>query len=157
MVLAQAEFAFNNMKNRTTGKCLSEIVYTKALRLTFDLTSLPKEVEIQEEAERLQKLHTGVINLITKTTESYKEEKNETRKEVHFQVEDFVMAHLKKNRFLIGTYGKLKDKQIGPCRILAKYEPNADKIKLPEGFNISPIFNVTDLRSYNASDGFQLS
>ena len=66
------------------------------------------------------------------------------------------MAHLKKKRFPFGTYGKMKDKQIGPCRILAKYEPNAYKIELPRGFNISPIFNVADLRSYKAPNEFQL-
>ena len=130
---------FNKMMNRTTSKCPFEIVYTKAPRLTFDLTSLPKEVEIQEEAEqlaeRIQKLHTEVIDHITKTTDSYKEEKNKKRREVHFQVGDLVMAHLKKKRFPIGTYGKIKDKHI----------------------NISPIFNVADLRSYNAPDESQLS
>lgn len=41
------------MKNRTTDKCPFEIVYTKAPRLTFDLTSILKEVEIQEEVEEL--------------------------------------------------------------------------------------------------------
>ncbi|KAA0039232.1 Transposon Ty3-G Gag-Pol polyprotein [Cucumis melo var. makuwa] len=108
MALLQAEIAFNNMMNRTTGKCPFEIVYTKAPRLTFDLTSLPKEVEIQEEAEqlaeRIQKLHREVIDRITKTTKSYKEEKNKKKKEVHFQVGDLVMAHLKKKRFPVGTY-----------------------------------------------------
>lgn len=48
---AQVEFAFSNMKNITTGKCPFEIVYTKALRLTFDLTNLPTGVELQNEAE----------------------------------------------------------------------------------------------------------
>ena len=67
------------------------------------------------------------------------------------------MAHLKKKRFPIGTCGKLKDKQIGPCRILDKYKPNAYNIELPHGFNINPIFNVADLRSYNAPDEFHLS
>lgn len=59
--LAQAEFAFNNMKNRTNAKCPFEIVYTKAPRLTFDLTNLPTVVELQDEAENMveliQKLH----------------------------------------------------------------------------------------------------
>lgn len=104
------------MNNRTIGKCPFKIVYAKAPRLTFDLTNLPKEVEIQEEAEqlaeRIQKLHTQVIDHITKIIKSYKEEKNKKRREVHFQVGDLVMAHLKKKRFPIGTYKKLKDKQI---------------------------------------------
>ncbi|TYK31396.1 DNA/RNA polymerases superfamily protein [Cucumis melo var. makuwa] len=67
------------------------------------------------------------------------------------------MAHLKKKRFLAGTYGKLKDRQIDPCRIIAKYEPNAYKLALPEGINISPVFNIADLKKYNVPDGFQLT
>ena len=51
MILDQAEFDYKNMKNRSTSKCFFEIVYTKALRLTFDLTNLPKEVELHEKAE----------------------------------------------------------------------------------------------------------
>ena len=67
------------------------------------------------------------------------------------------MGHLKIKRFPAGTYGKLKDRQIGPCRIIAKYERNAYKLELPEGINISPVFNIADLKRYNAPDGFQLT
>ena len=40
MDLAQAKFAFNNMKNEKTQKCPFKIVYAKPPRLTFDLTNL---------------------------------------------------------------------------------------------------------------------
>ncbi|TYK22583.1 reverse transcriptase [Cucumis melo var. makuwa] len=51
LALAQAEFAFNNMKNRSTGRCPFEIVYTRSPRLTFDLANLPSIVDISNEAE----------------------------------------------------------------------------------------------------------
>ena len=60
-------------------------------------------------------------------------------------------------RFPAGTYGKLKDRQSGPTKILAKYEPNAYKLELPREINISPVFNVAYLKKYHAPDGFQLA
>lgn len=113
MNLAQAEFAFNNMKNRTTDKCSFEIVYSKASRLTFDLTNLPTKVELQDEAQDIvkciQKLHNEVQDHLIQNTTSYKEGKEKTR-EVRFQVGDLVMAHLRKKRFPTRTYYKLKDR-----------------------------------------------
>ena len=114
MNLAQAEFAFNNMRNRTIGKCPFKVIYTKASRLTFDSTNLPKKVELQDEAEvmaeRIHKLHKEVLEHLTKTTKSYKEEKEKKRREVNFQTGDLAMAHLRKKRFPAGTYGKLMDR-----------------------------------------------
>ena len=67
------------------------------------------------------------------------------------------MAHLRKKRFPAGTCGKLKDRQIGSCKVLAKYEPNAYKLELPEEINISPVFKVAGLKKYCAPDEFKLA
>ena len=50
LVVSQAEFAFNNTKNRSTEKCRFEVVYTKLPWLTFDLTSLPTTIDLNKEA-----------------------------------------------------------------------------------------------------------
>jgi hypothetical protein len=52
---------------------------------------------------------------------------------------------MRKERFLRGTYNKLKMKKIGPCRVRRKFGENAYEIELPDGVEISPIFNVMDL------------
>ena len=67
------------------------------------------------------------------------------RKEVTFQVGDFIMAYIRKERFPKGTYHKLKLKNIGPCKILRKFSTNAYERELPFDLQISPIFNVFDI------------
>jgi hypothetical protein len=62
------------------------------------------------------------------------------------------LAHLRKERFLRGTYNKLKMKKIGPCKILKKFGANDYEIELPDGIEISPIFNVSDLYPYKSEE-----
>jgi hypothetical protein len=59
------------------------------------------------------------------------------------------MSHLRKERFLRGTYNKLKYKKIAPCRILKKNSDNAYYLELPDKFDISPTFNVFYLYEFH--------
>lgn len=62
------------------------------------------------------------------------------------------MVHLRKERFLVGTYNKLNMKKIGPCIIVRNFSTNSYEIELPEGIGISPIFNVAYLYPYKETE-----
>lgn len=70
------------------------------------------------------------------------------RKEVHLEVGDLVLTHLKKEIFPRGEYNKLKPNNIGPCKILRKISENENELELLVDIGISPIFNVVDLYPY---------
>jgi hypothetical protein len=43
-------------------------------------------------------------------------------------------------------------KEIGPCKILRKFDAKSYEIELPDDVGISPIFNVSDLYPYRKYD-----
>jgi hypothetical protein len=82
------------------------------------------------------------------SSQEYKCRADQYRRELQFEVGDWILSHLRKERFLRGTYNKLKMKNIGPCRIIKKFGANAYDIELPNGIGISSIFNISYLYPY---------
>jgi hypothetical protein len=82
------------------------------------------------------------------SSRQYKHIVDQHSRELEFEVGDLILAHLRKERFPRGTYNKLKMKKIGPCKIIRKFGANAYAIELPNGVEISPIFNISDLYPY---------
>jgi hypothetical protein len=155
-ILAQAEFAFNNSMNKTTGKTPFEIVYgiqPRGIRELRDLNQDEfKSAGVEDFATEMQKLHDRVREKLQDNNLKYKNRVDQKRREFQFEVGDEVLAHLRKERFPRGTYNKLKMKKIGPCRILRKFAANAYEIELPDNVGISSIFNVADLYPYRRDE-----
>jgi hypothetical protein len=157
MVLAQAEFAYNNSVNRSTGKTPFEIVTGMHPRGISDLRDVAGEEKRsaagEEFADFMESLHKEVKLRLEQSNQKYKENSDQSRRHHDFQVGDEVMVHLKKGRFPARTYNKLKMKKFGPCKILKKFDSgNAYEVELPNDMDISPIFNIADLYEYHESE-----
>jgi hypothetical protein len=103
-------------------------------------------------AAEMEKLHSQIKGQLESSNQKYKHRANQHHRELQFEVGDQVLAHLRKERFPRGTYNKLKMKNIGPCKILQKFDENSYEIELPDRVGISPIFNVSDLYHYRKDD-----
>jgi hypothetical protein len=152
--LPQAEFAYNNSVNRSTGKSPFQILYGTQPRGVSEVRESGQaetsSARAEEFAEAMEELHTKVKQRLMDANQEYKRRVDQWKRQLQFEVGDMVLAHLRKERFPRGTYNKLKMKKIGPCKVLKKFGENAYEIELPEGIGISLIFNISDLYPYRA-------
>jgi hypothetical protein len=155
-VLPQAEFAYNDSVNWSTGKSPFQIVYGTQPRGVSELRELEQtatsSASAEEFTEGMKELHGKVKQRMIDSNQESKHRADQHQRQIQFEVGDLVLAHLRKERFPRGTYNKLKMKKIGPCKVLKKFGENAYEIELPNGIGISTIFNVSDLYPYKAGE-----
>lgn len=155
-VLLQAEFAYN-MPNRSSGESPFEVVYIRPPLHTLDLVHLPKFPGMNIIAYYLIDTMIDILGKVKKkleeSTVKYKAIADKHRRFKSYNVGDYVMVHLRKERLSAGEYSKLKQKKIGHFRILQKINDNAYFIiDLPEHYAISNTFNVQDLYEYHGPE-----
>ncbi|GJY84734.1 ATP-dependent DNA helicase RecG [Tanacetum coccineum] len=155
LCLAPAEFAYKNMVNRSTGKPPFSVVYQKPPNHTLDLVPLPKipgySIAAENFAEKIEAIQADVRLKLEASNAKYKDTKTSIAGPRFMQKVILLWLHLRKERFPVGTYNKLK-KKIGPCRILKRINDNAYVVDPPEDMAISNTFNVSDLVDYYPLD-----
>jgi hypothetical protein len=103
----------------------------------------------------MKELHNQVKEQLQNSNQEYKRRAYQHGRELQFEVDDLILAHLRKERFPRGTYNKLKMKKIGPCKVVKKFVANAYEIELPNGIEISSIFNISDLYPYRDEEDIE--
>ncbi|PKU82811.1 hypothetical protein MA16_Dca006109 [Dendrobium catenatum] len=153
-VMTTAEFAYNSMVNRSSGKTPFSIVYTKIPNLALDVAVLPKckSGAATSFTDQYSQMLEDVHRQLTKANLKYKASANLHRRQSVFNVGDLVMVRLRRECFPPGTHSKLSRRKIGPVPIIAKINDNAYTVELPQGYTASPTFNVSDLWQYHPPD-----
>ena len=157
MVLTQDEFVYNNFVNKSIGKTLFEInieMQHKGVSHLRDVVGGERRSVEGEEFFSFTKFLNEEVKLkLEQSNQMYKENFDKSRRHHIFEVGDEVMLHLKKDRFHVGTYYKMRMKKFGPCRFLRKFDSgNAYEVELSNDIAISSIINVADLHKYHESD-----
>lgn len=149
--LPQVEFAYNNAVHSAIGKSPFSLVYTSVPNHVVDLVKLPKAHGVSVDAQHMAKKEE-VRDKLEKTNARYKAAADKHRRAKVFEEGDYVMVYLRKERFLVESYNKLKTRKYGPYKILKKINDNAYVIDLPASMGISSTFNVTDLYEYHEDE-----
>lgn len=89
-------------------------------------------------------IHEQVQQLTEKKNAIYKQATDKHHRKM-FDLEELVWANLKKERFPVGMYLKLKQKQIGQCKVLQRIKDNAYHSELSASIYIHNIFIIKDL------------
>ncbi|XP_065635613.1 uncharacterized protein LOC136070113 [Quercus suber] len=113
-----------------------------------EMTSLDGE----KKAEMVKKLHESVRKHIEKKNEQYATKANKGRRQVLFELGDWVWVHMRKERFPARRRSKLHPRGDGPFQVLERINDNAYKLDLPSEYNISATFNVSNLSPFDVGD-----
>ena len=118
-------------------------------RCPLDLTTFPNRIIMHDKAidfiVDLQRIHKLTHDHLVASAAKYKLMADRHRCHVEFAIEDKVWAVLTKNRFPFHECNKLKAQKIGPLEVLQKINPNAYRLRLPNGLRTSNVFNIKHL------------
>ncbi|GJZ83852.1 hypothetical protein Tco_0649025 [Tanacetum coccineum] len=135
-------FLFGGVKITLMPNKPKELV-NKPTGTLLTLSQVEGKLEVGDE------VHEAVRDNLVRANSKYKQDTDQKRRQVDFEVGDFVWAVLTKDRFPFGEYNKLSAKKIGPLEIVEKINSNAYRLKLPSHIRCSDVFNVKQLLPYH--------
>ena len=150
------EFAYNWSVHSTTNFSPFEIVYgfnpLTPLDLLPMLVNERTSLDGQKKAEMVKKLHESVWQHIENKNEQYETKVNKGRRQVNFELGDWVCEHMKKERFPARRRSKLHPRRDGPFQVLVRINDNAYKLDLLGEYHISATFKAFDLSLFDVGD-----
>ena len=124
LILSTAEFVYNNSVNRSIGKSPFQIVNGYSPHTLIDLVPLPPHMRVSEPAENFAKhihdLHTEIRRKISLSNEEYKLVADVHRRFKEFNVGEYVMVHIRRERIPKTFSKKLYARVMGPYSIIRK-------------------------------------
>ena len=109
--------------NGSTKKTPFHIVTRMIPKGTIELRDLNLERKRSAKVEGflnfIKTLHEQFKRNLEDANLGYKQREDKKKRPKYFKVDDKVMTHLNKIRFLVGTYSNMKMKKFIPCKILS--------------------------------------
>jgi hypothetical protein len=150
--LPHIKFAYNRSVHSTMKGSPFRVVYGFNPRAPINLLPLPPSettcFDASQRYEFILKMHETTKLNIEKMNDKYRIAASKGCKEVKLEPGDLVWLYLRKERFPELRKSKLMSRAAGSFKILAKINDNAYKLELPPEFEVSPTFNISDLRPY---------
>lgn len=110
------------------GRSPFSLVYLKPPKHALDLARLPKvagsNVAAENMAEQASNVQAEVKARLERKNAKYKAAADVERREKLFAESDQVMVFLRKERFPLGSYNKLKPRKYGPYKVVKKINDN---------------------------------
>ena len=156
-ILPFVEFAYNNSINDTTTHSPFFLNYGKHPRTPMSLLAEDNSSPMEEVEKFLRRMHdskAAAQQAIAKAKANQKKYADKKRRELTFRVGDMVL--LSTENFTlpadIQRKRKLSARYAGPFEVIEVISKVAYKLKLPEDLAIHPVFHVSLLKPYNATD-----
>ena len=139
-----------------TGMCLTLVTKEVLFDSSIVDVPLPPHMRVSQPIENFSKhihdLHAKIRRKITLSNKEYKLAADVHRISKEFNVGDYVMVCICPERIPKMLSKKLYVRAIGPySSIIRKMGSNAYLLDLPNGMDISPVFNVEDLLPYRGT------
>ena len=97
------------------------------------------------------------VQQIEKKNEQDANKANRGRQLVRFEPGDWVLVHMRNERFPEQRRSKLMPRRDGPYQVIEKINDNAYKVDLLGEYGVSATFNVFDLSSFDVGDDSRLN